>query len=132
MYVDPYYTSDEWRQLHAEILKRDGYRCRYCGRKAHQVDHVRPRKRGGGDVEDNLVACCRWCNTVSRNRSFGSFDAKAAWLNNQREVRDAERKAGKPDRLERAQEVRRICRERGIPLWQFYKEQSQNWKQRPE
>ena len=33
-----------------EILRRDDYRCQYCGRKVRRltIDHVVPRHRGGG------------------------------------------------------------------------------------
>ncbi len=48
------------------VLRRDGFRCRYCGRKAPdvilEVDHVIPRSRGGTDYEGNLVTACWGCN----------------------------------------------------------------------
>lgn len=49
-----------------EILKRDGYRCRYCGRSARvvllEVDHVIAVAAGGPDDPDNLVTACGDCN----------------------------------------------------------------------
>lgn len=49
-----------------EVLKRDGYVCRYCGRGAPSVvlhvDHVKPRSRGGRDTWANLVTACQDCN----------------------------------------------------------------------
>lgn len=39
-----------------------GYRCRYCGGEASEVDHVIPKSKGGSDAAENLVACCRSCN----------------------------------------------------------------------
>lgn len=52
--------------LRMEILARDGFRCRYCGRVAPEVvlevDHVVPRRDGGTDGRDNLVTACRDCN----------------------------------------------------------------------
>ncbi len=46
------------------IIKRDGGRCQYCGRKRGQmtVDHVVPKIYGGGDTWDNLVCACHDCN----------------------------------------------------------------------
>jgi len=48
------------------ILRRDGYRCAYCGVTAKErrleVDHIVPVSRGGKSVDDNLVAACWQCN----------------------------------------------------------------------
>lgn len=44
--------------------------CWYCGAFLSQnspeltIDHLRPRSRGGTDLADNLVLCCRRCNTL--------------------------------------------------------------------
>jgi 5-methylcytosine-specific restriction endonuclease McrA len=40
---------------------RDGGRCHWCGGEADQVDHLLPRRYGGGDSLDNLVAAWH-CN----------------------------------------------------------------------
>ena len=49
-----------------QILKRDDFRCVYCGKRATDVelhiDHVIPRSRGGTNDTWNLVACCIPCN----------------------------------------------------------------------
>lgn len=38
--------------------------CAYCGCDGPlSVDHLLPRKRGGPDVADNIVWCCRPCNS---------------------------------------------------------------------
>ena len=59
-----------------EVLRRDGYACRYCGAKAPDVkltvDHVTPVSLGGADTPDNLVACCQDCNA---GKSSSSPDA---------------------------------------------------------
>lgn len=46
------------------ILARDNYTCQYCGEtgKEMTIDHIIPRRLGGRDTWDNLVACCRKCN----------------------------------------------------------------------
>lgn len=53
-------------RMRFEILRRDGFRCRYCGTKAEEVelhvDHVVPRSLGGTDDADNLAASCQPCN----------------------------------------------------------------------
>lgn len=49
-----------------KILRRDGFRCRYCGATPDvselHVDHVQPRSRGGTDDPLNLVTACSACN----------------------------------------------------------------------
>ncbi len=57
-----------------KILRRDGFACVYCGRRAPrvtlEVDHRIPRSKGGLDVPSNLVAACWDCN-----RGKGPIDA---------------------------------------------------------
>lgn len=54
------------KRLRFEILKRDGFRCRYCGASAAStilhVDHVVPEASGGEDLPENLVTACADCN----------------------------------------------------------------------
>lgn len=46
------------------IYLRDGGACGYCGSKDElTLDHVLPRSRGGPSTWENLVTCCRPCNT---------------------------------------------------------------------
>jgi hypothetical protein len=55
------------KKLRFEILKRDEFRCRYCGRteadgvKLH-VDHVIAIALGGRNDPDNLATACADCN----------------------------------------------------------------------
>lgn len=57
-----------------KILKRDGFRCGYCGRTAPdvtlEVDHIEPRSKGGKDDEENLIAACFDCNRGKRAMSL--------------------------------------------------------------
>jgi hypothetical protein len=49
-----------------EILKRDKFTCRYCGRKSPEVilevDHIFPVSKGGTNDPANLVSSCYDCN----------------------------------------------------------------------
>ena len=47
-----------------EVLRRDAYVCQYCGRhmRVLTIDHVVPRRQGGGHSWKNLVAACAPCN----------------------------------------------------------------------
>ena len=53
-------------RLRFSVLKADGFRCHYCGRKASetrlQVDHIVPVALGGTNDPYNLVAACGSCN----------------------------------------------------------------------
>lgn len=52
--------------------KTDGY-CWYCKTKLHPfrtftIDHVHPVSRGGADTIENLVPCCKSCNSRKGDR----------------------------------------------------------------
>lgn len=59
------------------ILMRDGYVCQYCectlSKKGATIDHVKPvshfAKRPFANTWDNMVACCRDCNSVKADRT---------------------------------------------------------------
>jgi len=50
----------------ANIFRRDGYRCQYCGRDVASqdltFDHVIPAARGGPRTWENIVTACVPCN----------------------------------------------------------------------
>ena len=50
-----------WRRLRLQILERDGYRCRTCGRAGRlEVDHIKPLRHGGDEYDPgNLQSLCR-------------------------------------------------------------------------
>jgi 5-methylcytosine-specific restriction endonuclease McrA len=60
--------------LRFAILLRDKFRCRYCGRDASevklQVDHIIPKKEGGGNDPSNLITACFDCNQGKKARLF--------------------------------------------------------------
>lgn len=54
------------KRLRFEVLRRDGFRCTYCGaepkdRELH-VDHVIATALGGTDSPENLTTACEPCN----------------------------------------------------------------------
>jgi 5-methylcytosine-specific restriction endonuclease McrA len=49
------------------VFVRDEFQCQYCGSAAENVDHIRPRSRGGTHTWDNVVASCRPCNARKEN-----------------------------------------------------------------
>ena len=65
---------------------RDNYTCQYCFGPARQADHVIPRRKGGADSLDNLVASCVPCNYTAGGRKFLSFTEKRKWLRAKRKL----------------------------------------------
>ncbi len=57
--------------LKEKILRRDQYRCRYCGaRNRLTIDHILPLSRGGHPTKKaNLVTACTPCNQKKANRT---------------------------------------------------------------
>ena len=51
------------------ILRRDGFRCQYCGVKDVPLttDHMIPRSMGGRDTWENLICACVDCNNKKGN-----------------------------------------------------------------
>nr|BBH93991.1 HNH endonuclease [Thermogemmatispora argillosa] len=54
----------------ANIFLRDEETCQYCGKRTRELtlDHVIPRSRGGKSTWENLVTCCKACNSKKGNR----------------------------------------------------------------
>lgn len=50
------------------VFARDQGRCQYCNASAESIDHVVPRSKGGAHAWENVVACCRKCNTYKGDR----------------------------------------------------------------
>jgi len=51
------------------VLRRDRFRCAYCGRTGHTLDHVLPISRGGTSTWLNTVTACGSCNGRKANRT---------------------------------------------------------------
>jgi hypothetical protein len=61
------------------VFRRDGFTCRYCGRKPPEVmlhiDHIVPVAKGGDNAEANLITACVSCNL---GKSDGDVQAPPA------------------------------------------------------
>jgi hypothetical protein len=62
------------------LLEKWGRRCAYCGASGTgpssvvlNIDHVRPRSKGGSNRVSNLVLACVACNQVKDNRPVEEF-----------------------------------------------------------
>jgi 5-methylcytosine-specific restriction endonuclease McrA len=51
------------------VLARERHRCAYCGHRAHTIDHLLPRSRGGTWTWLNTVAACGPCNERKGNKT---------------------------------------------------------------
>jgi 5-methylcytosine-specific restriction endonuclease McrA len=70
-----YHVRRPYPELHLSrrsVLARDDYTCQYCGRPSRDltVDHVAPKRLGGESTWENLVACCRKCNTRKGDKTL--------------------------------------------------------------
>jgi len=55
--------SQSYSELHRQVLKRDGWRCQFCGSLQDlQVHHLKFRSQSGSDVEQNLITLCAECH----------------------------------------------------------------------
>ena len=63
--------------LRQEILRRDGWRCQFCGARSNlQVHHQQFRSHAGADVESNLITLCADCHSLVHDRGqFPIVDA---------------------------------------------------------
>lgn len=56
------------------VYLRDRYRCQYCGSREVPVkdltyDHVLPRSKGGKTDWNNIVTCCKTCNSLKGDKT---------------------------------------------------------------
>ncbi len=53
------------------ILRRDSYKCAYCGRSdlPLTIDHILPKAKGGTDSWENLICACTVCNNKKGDRT---------------------------------------------------------------
>lgn len=70
------------KRMRFQVLMRDNFRCRYCGRTGSaaelHVDHIKPKALGGSDDPDNLCAACRDCNLGKSSTDARSPDEVVA------------------------------------------------------
>ena len=72
---DGFYNSKEWYKIRAIVLKRDRYRCRFCGRSVNgkglsRVDHIKKRVDYPELSLDanNLQVLCSKCHESVKTR----------------------------------------------------------------
>lgn len=62
----------ELRLSRRSIFARDNYICQYCGHSSREltIDHIIPKRLGGPTSWENLVCCCRKCNTKKGDKTL--------------------------------------------------------------
>jgi 5-methylcytosine-specific restriction endonuclease McrA len=64
-YYHEYLKSDAWQRKRYVVLKRDNWRCVYCGGHATQVHHKKYAKRNiGKEPVEWLVSVCNSCHNA--------------------------------------------------------------------
>ena len=62
-YRNTYLKSDAWKRKRHVVLKRDNWKCVYCGKRATQVHHKRYAKKNiGKEPIKWLVSICKHCH----------------------------------------------------------------------
>ena len=62
-YRNEYLKSDAWERKRYVVLKRDNWRCVYCGGRATQVHHKKYARRNiGKEPIEWLVSICKHCH----------------------------------------------------------------------
>ena len=59
------------KRFRKDILDAWNNTCAYCGSdRAHTLDHIVPRAKGGATKRGNLLACCPTCNLAKSDISW--------------------------------------------------------------
>lgn len=68
-YRNVYLKSAEWQRKRYVVLRRDNWRCVYCGAKATQVHHKRYAKNNiGKEPIQWLVSVCNSCHAAKHSK----------------------------------------------------------------
>jgi len=75
-------SQRKYKLVRLQVLARDNNTCFYCNAEADTVDHIVPVSKSDDKSEaynpNNLVACCKRCNSSRGNRSQAAFLARTA------------------------------------------------------
>jgi 5-methylcytosine-specific restriction endonuclease McrA len=74
------YAAGRMKYSKHGVLRRDRFRCAYCGLdNADTMDHVQPRSRGGRTEWLNAVAAHAACNERKGNRTPSEANMPLLW-----------------------------------------------------
>jgi hypothetical protein len=71
--VEGNFTSQDW----LDLMRLWNWKCAYCEvkltRGTRSTDHIVPLTKGGANEKDNIVPCCRSCNSKKNNRLLSEW-----------------------------------------------------------
>ena len=57
-----------YESLRQEVLRRDGWRCQFCGTMSNlEIHHKQFRSHSGEDSEENLITLCAACHAIAES-----------------------------------------------------------------
>ena len=69
--------NHEYEDLRERVVRRDGWRCQFCGSMTDlEVHHQQFRSHSGEDSEDNLITLCTDCHSSVHRRIASSAERK--------------------------------------------------------
>jgi hypothetical protein len=75
------------KRFRKDILDAWNNTCAYCGSdRAHTLDHIVPRAKGGATKRGNLLACCPTCNLAKSDISWLLWYRSQTFWDEQREL----------------------------------------------
>src|SRR6202035_4897939 len=95
---NPYVSGIEYQrgelagwEIRSYLLEKFGRTCVYCGRgeTAFEVDHIRPRSRGGTSRVSNLALSCHACNAAKADQTAAEFGHPEVEAQARRPLKDA-------------------------------------------
>ena len=69
---------EDYKDWLKELRSHKFFICHWCGKKFSidklNLDHVVPLSKGGVDTKENLVPCCKSCNSAKRDKDPEQFN----------------------------------------------------------
>ncbi len=63
--------ADAYESLRQQVLRRDGWRCQFCGTMSNlEVHHKQFRSHSGDDAEENLITLCSRCHESAHSHAL--------------------------------------------------------------
>ena len=67
--------SSKYEALRQGVLRRDAWRCQFCGSRQNlEVHHQEFRSHSGEDSETNLITLCSNCHSLAHRRVSARLD----------------------------------------------------------
>lgn len=74
------------KKFRKDIIEAWGNKCAYCGdTRAHTLDHIIPRAKGGSTKRGNLLAACPTCNLAKSDIDWLLWYRSQTFWNQERE-----------------------------------------------